>query len=88
MPKSIRLLCIAICVSNLLVSGCAPLKDVREYAASSVKLSSYKELPVRFRDTYEREKPFLSPGTQIQHYRGDAQKYPTPSPLPGSHKDT
>jgi len=40
--------------------GCANLKEVGDYAAESAKLSAYTELTTRFRDTYEREQPYLS----------------------------
>ncbi|MDB5770346.1 MAG: hypothetical protein JWM42_720 [Burkholderia sp.] len=42
------------------VAGCANLEEVQSFAAESAKLSAYAELTVRFRDTYEREKPYLT----------------------------
>jgi hypothetical protein len=42
------------------LAGCANLKEVRDYAGESAKLSAYTELTTRFRDTYEREQPYLS----------------------------
>ncbi|KUG24649.1 hypothetical protein ASZ90_005523 [hydrocarbon metagenome] len=42
-----------------LTAGCANLKAVRDYASESAKLSAYTELTTRFRDTYEREQPYL-----------------------------
>lgn len=39
--------------------GCANLKTVRDYAGESAKLSAYTDLTIRFRDTYEREQPYL-----------------------------
>jgi len=42
-----------------IVAGCANLKAVRDYASESAKLSAYTELTTRFRDTYEREQPYL-----------------------------
>jgi hypothetical protein len=44
----------------LLLVGCANLKGVREFASESAKLSAYTELTTRFRDTYQREQPYLS----------------------------
>jgi hypothetical protein len=44
----------------LLLVGCANLKGVREFAGESAKLSAYTELTTRFRDTYQREQPYLS----------------------------
>ncbi len=51
-------LMIAIFLSLTLV-GCANLKEVREFAGESAKLSAYTELTNRFRDTYAREEPYL-----------------------------
>jgi hypothetical protein len=45
----------------LTLVGCVTnLEAVREYAGESAKLSAYTDLTKRFRDTYEREKPYLS----------------------------
>jgi hypothetical protein len=41
-------------------TGCVTsLNEVREYGKESAKLSAYTELTTRFRDTYEREHPYL-----------------------------
>jgi hypothetical protein len=40
--------------------GCTNLKGVRDFANESAKLSAYTELTTRFRDTYQREQPYLS----------------------------
>lgn len=42
------------------VVGCANLKGVRDFAGESAKLSAYTDLTTRFRDTYQREQPYLS----------------------------
>lgn len=42
------------------LAGCANLKEVQSFAGESAKLSAYTELTTRFRDTYDREKPYLS----------------------------
>ena len=52
--------------ANLLLPGCAvtgsvSLSEVREFADASAKLGGYAELSRRYRDTYEREQPYLSP---------------------------
>lgn len=39
--------------------ACTNLKEVREYASESAKLSAYTDLTTRFRDTYEREQPYI-----------------------------
>ena len=44
----------------LFLVGCANLKGVRDFAGESAKLSAYTELTTRFRDTYQREQPYLS----------------------------
>jgi hypothetical protein len=40
--------------------GCANLEEVQSFAGASAKLSGYTDLTIRFRDTYEREKPYLT----------------------------
>lgn len=44
----------------LALVGCANLKEVRDFASESAKLTAYTELTTRFRDTYKREQPYLS----------------------------
>lgn len=43
----------------IVLSGCVNLKEVRDYASESARLSAYTELTTRFRDTYEREQPYF-----------------------------
>lgn len=57
----------------LFLVGCASLQDVQNYASESAKLSSYKDLTDRFRDTYERESPFVGPGTDCDSKRAQEQ---------------
>lgn len=45
---------------TLALAGCVNFKEVRDYAGEAAKLSAYTELTTRFRDTYEREQPYLS----------------------------
>ena len=50
---------------GLLVAGCAStgqvsLGEVREFADASARLGGYAELSRRYRDTYDRELPYLS----------------------------
>ncbi|WP_338758765.1 hypothetical protein [Massilia sp. METH4] len=40
-------------------AGSARLKEARAFAAEAPKLNGYVELSQRFRDTYEREQPYL-----------------------------
>ncbi|QNA88574.1 hypothetical protein G4G28_08855 [Massilia sp. Dwa41.01b] len=50
---------------SLLLGGCGTangpvsLQEVREFADASAKLGGYAELSRRYRDTYEREQPYL-----------------------------
>jgi hypothetical protein len=44
----------------LCLFGCANLEEVQSFAGQSAKLSAYTDLTTRFRDTYEREKPYLA----------------------------
>jgi len=43
----------------IVLSACADLKGIRNYAAESARFSAYKDLTTRFRDTYYREQPYL-----------------------------
>lgn len=52
-----------LCCLCLLLAGCAgapQLRDVRDFAAESSRLSGFDALSQRFRDTYPREQPYLS----------------------------
>ncbi len=42
------------------LAACANLDEVRDYAAASRKLADYRDLTLRFRDTYQREQPYLT----------------------------
>jgi hypothetical protein len=51
----------AIIITLLItIVGCVNLKEVRDFAGESAKLSAYTELTTRFRDTYQREQPYVS----------------------------
>jgi hypothetical protein len=50
---------ILLVIFATLLSGCVNLKEVREFAGESAQLSEYTELTTRFRDTFERERPYL-----------------------------
>ena len=50
---------IAVLLVTLSLVGCANLNAVRDYADESAQLSAYTELTTRFRDTYQREQPYL-----------------------------
>jgi hypothetical protein len=71
---SLVLLC-----ANLLLAGCASsgnisLAEVREFADASARLGGYAELSRRYRDTYEREQPYLSPAADRLARENDAKR--------------
>lgn len=56
----------ALLFSLCILGGCATtngvsLVEVRQFADASARLGGYGELSRRYRDTYEREQPYLSP---------------------------
>ena len=46
-------------ITTVILSGCANLAEVREFASQSANLAAYDDLTVYFRDTYSREQPYL-----------------------------
>jgi hypothetical protein len=66
--------------ASLLVGGCATnagnvsLAEVREFADASAKLGGYAELSRRYRDTYDREQPYLSPAADRIAHENDAKR--------------
>jgi outer membrane PBP1 activator LpoA protein len=78
---SIRLLVIVPLLCALLLNGCATttggpvsLQEVREFADASARLGGYAELARRYRDTYEREQPYLSPAADKLARENDAKR--------------
>ncbi len=70
-----------ILIGALLLSGCATtntgqvsLQEVREFADASARLGGYAELARRYRDTYEREQPYLSPAADKLAKENDAKR--------------
>ncbi|MBB6132472.1 hypothetical protein HD842_000583 [Massilia aurea] len=64
---------------GLLVAGCAStgqvsLGEVREFADASARLGGYAELSRRYRDTYDRESPYLSPQAERVARDTDARR--------------
>lgn len=61
-----------------LLSGCASstqrMDQVRSFAATAPRLSAYAELTERFRDTYRREQPYLSPAADTREHLLDARR--------------
>jgi len=56
------------------LAGCSNLKEVRDYASESARFAAYTELTTRFRDTYEREQPYLTPAAQSLAKENDARR--------------
>jgi hypothetical protein len=61
-----------------ILTGCASstprMADVRAFAAQSPKLGAYHELTERYRYTYQREQPFLSPAADASEKELDARR--------------
>ena len=64
--------------ASLLLGGCATnnvsLQEVREFADASAKLGGYSELSTRYRDTYVREQPYLTPAADKLARDNDARR--------------
>ena len=58
---ALALLAISMLAGGCATSGKVSLYEVREFAEASAKLGGYSELSKRYRDTYLREQPYLSP---------------------------
>lgn len=78
---SIRLLVVLPILCGLLLGGCGTttggpvsLQEVREFADASARLGGYAELARRYRDTYEREQPYLSPAADKLARENDAKR--------------
>ncbi|MEW6373850.1 MAG: hypothetical protein AB1584_23285 [Pseudomonadota bacterium] len=75
-----HLAAIALLGAGLLLSGCAStggpvsLTEVREFADASARLGGYSELSRRYRDTYEREQPYLPASADKLARENDAKR--------------
>ena len=71
---------LALLGAGLLLGGCAStggpvsLTEVREFADASARLGGYAELSRRYRDTYEREQPYLPAGADKLARENDAKR--------------
>ncbi len=71
---------LALLGAGLLLGGCAStggpvsLTEVREFADASARLGGYAELSRRYRDTYEREQPYLPAGADKLARENDARR--------------
>ena len=69
-----------ILATGLLLGGCATpngpvsLNEVRQFADASARLGGYGELSRRYRDTYQREQPYLSPAADRIAKENDARR--------------
>ena len=62
-----RYLCILLC---LLLAACASnprLQEVRALADDAPKLAGFNDLSQRFRDTFQREQPYLSAAARARN---------------------
>ncbi len=76
---SSRLSLLFLLACALLLGGCASngpvsLAEVRDFADASARLGGYGELARRYRDTYEREQPYLSPAADRIAKENDARR--------------
>lgn len=78
--KLLRHAASALLCLSLLLAGCATngrmvsMEEVREFANASARLGGYAELSQRYRDTYEREQPYLSPAADVLARDNDARR--------------
>ena len=73
-----RFTALAALAACLLLGGCAgphvSLVEVREFAGASARLGGYAELSSRYRDTYLREQPYLTPAADKVARENDARR--------------
>jgi hypothetical protein len=74
-----RCLHVFVLAASLMLGGCATtgqvsLAEVRQFADASARLGGYGELSRRYRDTYEREQPYLSPAADRIAKENDARR--------------
>ncbi|MBA5686767.1 hypothetical protein [Rugamonas apoptosis] len=77
MPFSLLRLLLALSLAATL-GGCASstarMAQVRDLAAESAKLGAWSDLTERYRDTYAREQPYLSPQADARERAQDAAR--------------
>jgi hypothetical protein len=74
-----RCLSFFVLAASVVLGGCAStgqvsLAEVRQFADASARLGGYAELSRRYRDTYEREQPYLSPAADRIAKENDARR--------------
>lgn len=79
--RLLGLVTLLLLLCGLLLGGCASttggpvsLREVREFADASARLGGYAELARRYRDTYQREQPYLSPAADKLAHENDAKR--------------
>lgn len=78
--NSFRLVATTLLGACLFLGGCAStngpvsLTEVREFADASARLGGYAELSRRYRDTYEREQPYLPAAADKLARENDAKR--------------
>jgi hypothetical protein len=74
LPTSRRALCTLLLAA---LAGCAAsprLQEARDFAAGAAKLGGYADLSERFRDTYVRERPYLTVAADTRERASDAER--------------
>ena len=65
---------LALLMPLLLLGGCTNLQVVRDYASESARQTAYAELTERYRDTYQREQPYLDAADDAGERATDARR--------------
>lgn len=68
---------LAAIFASVILGGCAGnprLHEARVFAAESAKLGGYADLTQRFRDTYLRQQPYLTPAADQRERLADARR--------------
>lgn len=74
LPTSRRAFCTLLLAA---LAGCAAsprLQDARDFAADASRLGGYADLSERFRDTYARERPYLTVAADTRERATDAER--------------
>lgn len=74
---ALLLLAASFALGGCASSGNISLHEVREFADASAKLGGYGELSARYRDTYVREQPYLTPAADKIARENDAKRRAT-----------
>lgn len=74
LPTSRRALCTLILAGLAACAASPRLQEAREFAADAARLGNYTDLSERFRDTYARERPYLSVAADVRERPADAER--------------